>query len=386
MKILVVNAGSATIKFKVFENHQQLLSGKIEQFGQKTRCKLENQDGKFQWEIQGFKFLDSAKIILNEIKNYNVDKIVFRVVHGGGIFNQPTLMNDENLKKLEEISSLAPLHNPPVVELIKSFKFLVPNTDIFAVFDTAYYADLEPKVYMYGLPYEWFELYKVRKYGFHGIAHKYLYSELAKIEEKKEKVITCNLGGGASITSILNGKAIDTSMGFTPLEGLMMATRAGDVDDGAIKYIQEKTNFNDEQMDYIENTKSGLLGISGYTDDMRILLDDMNSGNKRAKLAIDMYIYRIQKYIGAFTSSLNGVDSIVISGGVGAGSDIIRKLIFHSLSYLNFKVDDSINDNKIDVETNLKISTENSKPIWIIPCNEELQINNDLLDFLSSQN
>jgi acetate kinase len=379
LNILVINAGSVTIKYKLFnESEDLLLSGKLDNKNGRFVSELIKEGTSYNWELTSLEFAQSAKLIANEVKDYKIDKIAFRIVHGGEEFIKPTLLDDQNLEKLQKISGLAPLHNPAVIKQILAFKELFPTTPIYGVFDTAYYAKFAAKAYMYGLPYEYYTHYQVRRYGFHGLAHQYLANEMARLEPACKKVITCHLGGGASISAIDNVQSIDTSMGFTPLEGLIMATRAGDVDDGAIKYIQDKTHFSDEEMDKIENFQSGLLGISGYTADMRTLLIDSAKGNSRAKLAIDMYIYRIQKYIGSFAAVLNGVEAIAISGGVGAGSDQIRAMIFTNLAYLGFEIDTGINNGKIDVTNNLKISSNNSKPIWIIPSNEELQILRDI--------
>jgi acetate kinase len=245
---------------------------------------------------------------------------------------------------------------------------------MYGVFDTAFHSTMQQKAYMYGLPYEYYSHYGVRKYGFHGISHQYMTNLLHELEPNAKKLITCHLGGGASICAVRDGISIDTSMGFTPLEGLIMATRAGDVDDGAISYIQALTGFNDQQMEEIENKRSGLLGISGYTSDLRTRLSDAQAGNTRAGLAIDMYIYRIQKYIGSFAAALDGVHALAISGGVGSGSDVIRKRMLSGLDFLHLMVSDKINGGRINVAENLRISTDFSVPVWVIPANEELQI------------
>lgn len=380
MNILIVNAGSVTIKYKLFtDNEQVLLAGELDNENGKYVSKLLKNNEKFIWDITKNEFDNAAMLIKREVAAHAIDIIGFRVVHGADKFVAPTLLDEPTISKLAEFSHLAPLHNPRTITLINKFKEVFSKHPIYAVFDTAFFKDLAPKAYMYGLPYEYYTHYGVRKYGFHGIAHQYIASELRRLEPTALKVITCQLGGGASITAINNCTAVDTSMGFTPQEGLMMATRSGDVDDGAIKYIQDKTSFSDAQMETIGNKSSGLLGISGYTADMRTLLADSKSGNERAKLAIEMYVYRIQKYIGAYAAALNGVDAIAISGGVGAGSDIIRAKIFEKLQFLGFAIDKDANDGKINVTEKLRISLDTSRPIWIIPGNEELQIYRQLL-------
>jgi acetate kinase len=375
MATLVINAGSVTIKYKLFdESLNLLLAGLIDNKNGRYVSEIIKNGKEYSWDITKEEFAASAQLILNECKDHEITKIGFRIVHGGEKFIEPTLLNEGVLKELETLNSLAPLHNPPALKKVREFKDLLKDTPFYAVFDTAFHSKMPPKAYMYALPYEYYQMYSIRKYGFHGISHSYVVSELKKLEPAAKKIISCHLGGGASIAAIVDQNSIDTSMGFTPLEGLIMATRAGDVDDGAVYYLQEITHFNDDEFNEIQNKKSGLLGISGYTADMRTLLQDEAAGNERAHLAIEMYIYRIQKYIASYIGALNGVDALTITAGVGAGSDIIRKRIFENLSYFNLRVDPKINDGRINVAENLKISAFGSCPIWIVPTNEELEI------------
>jgi acetate kinase len=375
MAILVVNAGSVTVKYKLFSDDLNLiLSGILDNKNGHFVSDL-SKDGKdFSWEISEEQFKAAPSLILEECKGYEIKKIGFRVVHGGEKFKDPIVLSQDIITELEKISTLAPLHNPPAIAKIKEFKNILPNIPMFAVFDTAFHANMPAKAFMYALPYEYYQMYSVRRYGFHGISHNYIISELKKLEPAAHKIISCHLGGGASIAAVAQETSIDTSMGFTPLEGLIMATRAGDVDDGAVEYLQEITKFNDDEFANIENKKSGLLGISGYTSDMRTLLKDEAEGNTRAHLAIDMYIYRIQKYIASYIGVLNGLDAVIITAGVGAGSDVIRQRIFKDLSYFNLHIDDNINNGRINVAENLKISAFGSVPIYVIPTNEDLQI------------
>ena len=385
MNTLVINAGSVTIKYKLFDPQLvEILSGLIDDKNGVHISELYKNGQKFTWEISAADYQSAAKLILNEVKEYPIAKLGFRIVHGGELFTLPTLLDKANLEKLKTLNSLAPLHNPATIDVINEFRELLPDVPFYGVFDTAFHASMSPKAFMYGLPYDYYQAYHVRKYGFHGISHQYLSNTLKTLEPKAKKVITCHLGGGASLCAIHKWQSIDTSMGFTPLEGLIMATRAGDVDDGAIKYIQDKTGFSDAKMEEIENKKSGLLGISGYSSDMRILLADEIAGNERAHLAIEMYVYRIQKYIGAFVAALNGIDAVVLSGGVGAGSDIIRARIFAGLNFLKLKIDANINSGKANASTNYKISTAKSKSIWVIPTNEELQIAHEISSLQAS--
>ncbi len=380
MNILVINAGSVTVKYKLFSPElAEILSGIIDNKNGHYVSEIIKNGKKYSWDLTEVEFNNAANLIVNEVKDYPLAKVGFRIVHGGELFTYPTLLDDKTLAQLEKLNTLAPLHNPPTLKKINEFRELLTEVPFYGVFDTAFHSTMSPKAFMYALPYAYYQHYHVRKYGFHGTSHHYLCSTLQELEPAAKKVITCHLGGGASLAAILNGQSVDTSMGFTPLEGLIMATRAGDVDDGAVKFLQEHTGFSDLEMETIENKKSGLLGISGYTADMRTLLEDEAKGNDRAHLAIDMYVYRIQKYIGSYAAALNGLDAIVVTGGVGAGSDIIRKRLFTGLDYLGLNIDDTINKGKINVAVNLKISSVTSKPIWIIPTNEELQIARDLI-------
>lgn len=381
MAILIINAGSVTVKYKLFNKDLSLiLSGILDNKNGRYVSDLIKDGQKHSWDITKEEFNNAPSLILNECEGYEIEKIGFRVVHGGDEFQEPTILNEDTISSLRKISPLAPLHNPPAIKIIEQFKTILPDINFYAVFDTAFHSSMPPKAFMYALPYEYYSMYKVRRYGFHGISHSYISGRMKQLEPQVNKIISCHLGGGASITAINDGECIDTSMGFTPLEGLIMATRAGDVDDGAVEYLQSLTKFNDADFAHIENHKSGLLGISGYTADMRTLLEDEANGNERAHLAIEMYLYRIQKYIGSYVAALNGLDGLIITAGVGAGSDIIRRRIFEPLSYFNLKVDPKLNDGKINVEEELKISAFGSVPIYIIPTNEELQIATEIKD------
>jgi acetate kinase len=376
MAILVINAGSTTTKFKVFESGDlsTLIYGLIDYKNGKYICQLYKDGKKYEWDISLGDYQNPSNLIIKELGDNKITKVGFRFVHGGDKFTQTTLITEDVLTELEKLNTIAPLHNPPVIAKINAIKKTLPDIPMYAVFDTAFHHHMPAKAFLYGLPYEYYQFYNIRRYGFHGISHQFVYNELRSLEPQAGKVITCHLGGGASISAIDNGNSIDTTMGFTPLEGLIMATRAGDVDDGAISYIQKLTKFSDEKMSEIENQQSGLLGISGVTSDMRKLLQMEKEGHERAHLAIEMYVYRIQKYIGAYTASLNGFDALVITAGVGCGSDEIRRRIVSRLGAFNLFIDDNINNGKIDVMENLKISTASSKPIWVIPTNEELEI------------
>ena len=243
----------------------------------------------------------------------------------------------------------------------------------FAVFDTCFHRTISEKSKIYGLPYEYYQK-GIRRYGFHGTSHKYVSGIFRELEPKTGKLISCHLGGGASITAVKDGKNIDTSMGFTPLEGLVMASRSGDIDAGVILHLQIQMQMDADAVSTLLNKQSGLLGLSGSTSDMRKLLELEAGGDKPAKLAIAVYIYRIQKYIGAYAAAMNGVDGLLFTAGVGQGSDVIRERICSNLGYLNIKIDPKLNTGKYNVSENLKLNDKNSIPVWVIPTNEELQI------------
>lgn len=377
MNILVINPGSTTVKFKLFKNHNnhdysEILSGLFENKQGRYVAELDKDGQSHEWEISQSDFNRSADLILKEVEHYDIAKIGFRIVHGGEVFQEPTLLTPESIKRLEEYNDLAPLHNPPAIKLIKQMQTRRPDIEMFGVFDTAFHKTMPDYSYLYAIPQHFYKEFKIRRYGFHGSSHAYVYNELNKLEQSKNKVITCHLGGGASISAILDGKCIDTSMGFTPTEGLMMATRSGDLDDGVSHYLIQKEHYTVQDMQDITNKHSGLLGVSELTSDMRTLLAQEET-NENARLAIQMYIYRIQKYIGSFAAAMGGVDSLVFTAGVGAGSSVIRARVCQSLSFLNVHISEA-NKDRENVTENLKISSEDSIPVWVIPTNEELYI------------
>ncbi|MCM8795676.1 MAG: acetate kinase [Candidatus Omnitrophica bacterium] len=338
MQILVINCGSSSIKYRLFRMPEEfvILKGLIEHIGEK-----------------GSKIKDhycGLKIIFKKING--VDAIGHRVVHGAEKFKQPVLINNSVIKGIRACCRIAPLHNPANLAGILACKKLLPDIKQVAVFDTAFHQTLPEYAYIYGLPYEYYRRWGIRKYGFHGTSHEYIAYEAARILKKpltKLKIITCHLGNGCSITAINRGKSIDTSMGFTPLEGLVMGTRCGDIDPAVVTYIMQKKKLDISQIDDILNKESGLKGISGLSNDMRIL---ERSLDKRAKLAIEIFIYRIKKYIGAYTAVMGGVDAVVFTAGIGENQKGIRQRICWGLF------------------THLK----NKPKILVIPTNEELMI------------
>jgi len=316
MRILVINCGSSSIKYKLFDMPQARLlkKGIIENIG----------------EI-GSKVQDHYTGLKNILAGiHSVQVVGHRVVHGGEKFEKPVLINKAVIKKIKECSDIAPLHNPANLEGILACKKLLPGVKQVAIFDTAFHQTLPEYAYIYGLPYEYYKKYGIRKYGFHGTSHEYVAREASRILKKsfnKLKVITCHLGNGCSIAAVCKGKSIDTSMGFTPLEGLVMGTRCGDIDPALVTYIMHKKKLDIHKMDNILNKESGLKGISGISNDMRYLENKCSKGNKLAKLAIDIFVYRIKKYIGAYASIMNGCDALVFTAGIGENQKKIRDRI-----------------------------------------------------------
>jgi acetate kinase len=341
MKILVINCGSSSIKYKLFQMPQERLvsKGLIEHIGEKGSKIGDHYTG--------------LKIILGKINSVNA--IGHRVVHGAEKFRRPVLINNQVIRKIRQCCSIAPLHNPANLAGILACKKLLAGKKQVAVFDTAFHQTIPDYAYTYGLPYEYYKKFGIRKYGFHGTSHEYVAGEAARILKKpleKLKIITCHLGNGCSITAVDKGKSIDTSMGFTPLEGLIMGTRCGDIDPALVTYIMRKAKISIPQIEDILNKTSGLKGISGASNDMRILESRAKSGNRRAKLAIDIFTYRIKKYIGAYSAIMNGLDVLVFTAGIGENQKRIRDKISKGI-----------------------FSCLNKKPkVLVIPTDEELMI------------
>lgn len=341
MKILVINSGSSSIKYKLFEMPSQRLitKGLIDHIGE--------EGSKFSNHYSGL------KVILEKIKS--VDAVGHRVVHGAEKFKKPTLVDQNVIKGIKKCCAIAPLHNPANLSGILACQKLLPGIKQVAVFDTAFHQTIPEYAYIYGLPYEYYQRLGARKYGFHGTSHEYVAAEAGRILKKplsKLKLITCHLGNGCSITAVDQGKSVDTSMGFTPLEGLVMGTRCGDTDPALITHIMRKKKLDTKQMDCILNKESGLKGISGISNDMRLLEEKASAGNKRAKLALDIFVYRIRKYIGAYLSVLGGLDALIFTAGIGENQADIRDNICRGL-----------------------FNCLGKKPkIMVIPTNEELMI------------
>lgn len=397
MKILVLNCGSSSVKYKLLDmEHQTVLgAGGVEKIGMKgSFLKHQRPDGQkiiLEGEVLEHQIaIEYILGVLTSEKHGSIKKLEeikavgHRVVHGGEKFNTSVLITDEVIEQIRECIDIAPLHNPPNLEGINAIKSLLPNVPQVAVFDTAFHQTMPDYAYMYGIPYSLYKKHGIRRYGFHGTSHRYVSQrvcEYLNIDSKKSKIITAHIGNGASITAIENGKSIDTSMGFTPLEGLMMGTRAGDVDAGVITYLMGKEMIGINATNILLNKHSGVLGISGISSDMREIDAAIGENNERAKLALKMYEYRIKKYIGAYAATLNGVDVLVFTGGVGENQIQLRANICQGLSYLGIQIADTKNNSRGEEQV---ISTENSNiKVVVIPTDEELMIGMDTVEIIN---
>ncbi|MBO4804436.1 MAG: acetate kinase [Paludibacteraceae bacterium] len=400
MKILVLNCGSSSIKYKLIEMpaNNVLAQGGVEKVGLKDSfLKLTLPNGEkevLEKEIPehtvGIEFILETLTSKERgaIKSLDeIDAVGHRVVHGGEKFNKSVLITDEVIKNIEECIKVAPLHNPPNLKGIAAVTKLMPGKPQVAVFDTAFHQTMPQKAFMYALPYELYQKDGVRKYGFHGTSHRYVSQRALEILGKKAegtKMITCHIGNGGSITAIKDGKSIDTTMGMTPLEGLVMGTRAGDIDAGAVTYLMESKQYDAKTISNILNKKSGLLGVSGVSSDMRDVRAAIASGNEQAKLALDMFIYRAKKYIGSFVAALGGVDIIVFTGGIGENVDVVRESICDNMECFGVKIDKAVNATVHGEEK--VISTKDSKAtVIVVPTDEEYMIASDTLAIVSKK-
>jgi len=400
MKIVVLNCGSSSIKYQLFEmpSKQVLAKGLVEKIGMKgSRVKHQREDnvkldltGEVLDHKQGIQYVlgiltDEKYGSVSSLKE--ISAVGHRVVHAGEKFNGSVEITDEVIKALEDTIELAPLHNPPNLEGIYACQELLPNVPMVGVFDTAYHQTMEPHAFLYGIPYSLYEKYGIRKYGFHGTSHRYVSRracEILGLDYENSKLITCHLGNGASIAAIKNGKSIDTSMGLTPLEGLVMGTRAGDFDIGALLFLAKKEDLSIDITNKLINKHSGMLGVSGVSSDMREIEIAAGEGNERCIKALEMYDYRIKKYIGSYAAALNGVDAIVFTGGIGENADTTRKGVCTGLSYLGAILDEDKNKGLRGKEA--VISTDDSKvKIIVVPTEEELVIASDTFDILKDR-
>lgn len=388
MKIFVINCGSSSIKYQLIntENNETLCKGLVERIGAVTS--IIKQEFKGEKAIRKTMVIEThavaLKIILElliEADNghlHSLDEIEavgHRVVHGGETFKDSVLIDDSVEEAIQQAFDIAPLHNPPNLHGIQAAKKNLPNVPHVAVFDTAFHHSIPMHAFLYGIPNRLYRRYRIRRYGFHGTSHYYVSREYFRLSEKPKKgskIITCHLGNGGSITAIKDGLSYDTSMGFTPLEGLVMGTRSGDIDPSILFYLIEKEELSLANVHALLNKHSGLLGISGYAADMRDLLEEAEKGDRRCKEAIDVFCYRAKKYIGSYIASLNGVDAIIFTGGIGENSAPIRSQILANLDGLGIKLDENLNN---EIPETKKINSKDSKTeVYVIPTNEELVI------------
>ena len=394
MKILVLNCGSSSIKYKLFdmETRAIMAQGGVEKIGLPDsflQVKLPNGE-KVKIEQLMPEHTVGIQLILNSLIDKEIgclqsleeiNAVGHRVVHGGEKFNQSVLITPEVKEMIVKCIELAPLHNPANLKGIEAIEQTLPNVPQVAVFDTAFHQTMPDEAYMYALPYELYEKYAIRRYGFHGTSHRYVSARVCEflgINPEGKKIITAHIGNGGSCTAIYDGKSMDTSMGLTPLEGLMMGTRAGDVDLGAATYIMDKENLSTAEFSNLVNKKSGLMGVSGVSSDARDIAAAIEEGNQRADLARRMFIYRVKKYIGAYAAALNGVDIVVFTGGIGENDVYIRGEIAKGLEYLGANIDQAKNDSIRGEEA--IISTPDSKvTVCVIPTDEEWMIASDTM-------
>lgn len=389
-KTIAVNAGSSTLKFKLFDmpSEDVVAEGTIERIGEKMgHAKIKYGDGQKHEEEKPFEdhgaavnYLLDQLIDLGIVKSYDeITAVGHRVVAGGEFFKDSAVIDDDVIKKIDELSEYAPLHDPAELVGIKAFRKVLPNAFAVAVFDTSFHVNMPKMNALYSVPYEWYEKYGARKYGAHGTSHRYVAGRAAAMLGKPLedlKLITMHIGAGASITAVKGGKSFDTSMGFSPLAGITMATRSGDVDPSLVAFVQEKLGTTSQKMIDTLNHKSGLLGISQLSPDMRDILAAADKGNDQAQLALDMYVNRIVRYVGAYIAEMGGADAIVFTAGVGENSVPVRKMVTDKLAYFGIKIDQEKNQCH-GVERDLSTPDAKIKTL-LIPTNEELMIVRDI--------
>ena len=397
MKIFVVNCGSSSIKYQLIDMKDEsvIAKGLVERIGIEGSVLTHTPAGKVKVRLESAipDHVDGIKKVLAALVDPNhgviksmdeIDAVGHRVVHGGEIFNESVVITDEVLKQIEDLSDMAPLHQPANVSGIRACQKLMPNTPQVAVFDTAFHQTMPPVAYMFGVKYEEYKDYGIRKYGFHGTSHKYVSgvaAQLLKKDIKDTKIITCHLGNGSSITAVDGGKSVDTSMGFTPLDGVLMGTRTGSIDPAVVPVLMQKKGLDAAGVDKYMNKECGVLGVSGVSSDFRDLEDAAAKGNERAQLALDMFCYQVKRYIGAYAAAMGGVDAIVFTAGVGENDIHTRQQVCAGLEFLGVKLDADRNNVRGKVT---EISAADSKvKVFLIPTNEELAIAQDTLRLCS---
>ncbi|MBB6631184.1 acetate kinase [Clostridium algidicarnis] len=397
MKVLVINCGSSSLKYQLIDmtNEESLAQGLVERIGIEGSILTQKVEGREKYIVK--EPMSDHKVAISIVLNTLVNKesgvissmdeinaVGHRVVHGGEKYSKSVIIDETVMKELEECAKLAPLHNPPNIIGINACKELMPQTPMVVVFDTAFHQTMPEKAYMYALPYELYKENKIRKYGFHGTSHKYVSTVAAECmnkDLKDIKMITCHLGNGASIAAINDGVCVDTSMGFTPLAGIVMGTRCGDIDPAIVTYLIKEVGYSVEETNNILNKKSGVLGLSGVSSDFRDIENAVGEGNERAALALDVFNYRVKQTIGSYAASINGLDCLVFTAGLGENSPETRQSICDGLEFLGVKIDKEKNNVRGKVT---EISSSDSKvKVFLIPTNEELMIARDTKELLN---
>ena len=402
MKILVINAGSSSLKYQLIDMEAEhvIAKGNCERIGMEGGCITHKTDagvtvkheGEIPTHTEAFEHLlklltsGEGKVIgsVDEIS-----AVGHRVLHGSEVYKESTLITEKVISDIESFSELGPLHNPPQAAAMRACrKALGEKVPMVAVFDTSFHQTMPEKAYMFGIPYEYYEKYHIRKYGFHGTSHRYVSSHFLKVTGRKpegSKLVVCHLGNGSSITAVKDGKCVDTTMSFTPLDGIIMGTRSGAVDPSVVTYIMKKENLTPDQMSDILNKKSGFLGISGLSSDARDLVNASHDGDHRSKLACDMVRYEIKKMIGAYAAAMGGLDAVLMTGGIGENSGELRAEVCEGLEFLGIEIDPEINDqNHFDGDTCIsKIGCK--AEVWVIPTDEEMTIARDTKEIVESK-
>ena len=391
MKILSVNAGSSSLKFTMLELPEEkvIISGTFEKIGiDGSFYTIKYNGNKDRKEVKLESHTDAVKILLDELINYKViksydeiDGVGHRLVHGGDKYTESVIINDDVLKTVEKLVPLAPLHNPANLVGVRSFMEVLPNTPMVAVFDTAFHQTMEDDEFLYALPYEWYERYGVRRYGFHGTSHRFIANKMKELVGSDKKIISCHIGNGASMCAIKDGKSIATSMGFTPIAGVVMGTRCGDIDVGLIPYVMSQTKKKFDEVMSDLNKKSGMIGLTGVSSDMRDVEEGYNNKDPKCVTAMNIYTNRIVDYISMYNTKLEGAEYIVFTAGVGENSDVVRKMVIDKLAFMGVKLDEEKNSTR---GISGVISTEDSTiKVCVIPTDEELMIAKDTYDLIN---
>lgn len=397
MKILVVNAGSSSLKYQLLDmaDESVIAKGNCDRIGIDGHIAHKTGDGRSYNEDCNFPTHTEAFEKLVEVLTTGEGKVIdsmaevsavgHRIVQGAEVFKETCLVTDEVIEKIDGLAELAPVHNHAHALALRACKAVIPEgTPQVVVFDTAFHSTMPRKAYLYGLPYDCYEDLHVRKYGFHGTSHRFVSAELAKVlgkDIKDLKIVSCHLGNGSSITAVDGGKSVDTSMGFTPLDGLIMGTRCGSVDPSAIDFVEKKKGFSPDEMTEYMNKKSGFLGLSGVASDNRDVTAAAEAGNERAKIVGEIFCYQIKKFIGSYAAAMNGLDAIIFTGGIGENAPDVRATSCSNLDLFGVKIDEAANNVKGKLT---KISTDDSKvQVWVVPTNEELLIARDTLELIS---